>query len=244
ALDAFDQHATVVRAVEDFSVGISRGEFVAIMGPSGSGKSTLLYVVGAMDKPTGGSLEISGKLLHKMTDTERSRFRNATLGFVFQSFHLLPRMNLLRNVELPMVYSGVLPGLRENRARALLSAVGLSEKAGSLPAELSGGQCQRAAIVRALANNPCLLLADEPTGNLDSKTGLEMMSIFQALNSRGMTILMVTHDETMARHSSRILRLRDGTLLSDEKVEKPLQTKQPEGIDIPSIIGSPDKIIL
>ncbi len=220
-----------VKAVDGLDIDIAPGEFVAIMGPSGSGKSTLLYVLGAMDRPTGGQISINGKRLDLMNDQECSDFRNRELGFVFQSFHLLPRMNLIRNVELPMLYAQIDAGRRHTRAGMMLKAVGLGDRFDHFPAELSGGQCQRAAIARALVNSPALLLADEPTGNLDSKTGLEIIGIFQALNRQGMTIVMVTHDENMARHAGRIIRMRDGIIEHLELVRNPLQSVLPAEIE-------------
>jgi putative ABC transport system ATP-binding protein len=227
-----------VRAVDGLTFAIRDGEFVAIMGPSGSGKSTLLYVLGAMDQPTGGWISIADQRLDTMDDPARSAFRNATLGFVFQSFHLLPRLSLTRNVELPMLYAQTAPAVRARRVGALLQAVGLADRGDRYPTELSGGQCQRAAIVRALANTPRMLLADEPTGNLDSRTGLEVMAIFQALNRNGMTIIMVTHDDAMARHTSRIIRMRDGKIIADEPVAKPLVAPLPDGLDLKGLIAS------
>ena len=217
-----------VRAVDGLDLAVAGGEFVAVMGPSGSGKSTLLYLLGAMDRPTGGRLRIADSELASLSDRRRSRFRNATLGFVFQSFQLLPRLDLLRNVELPMVYAGVAAAARRERARVLLAALGLAGREGRPPTELSGGQCQRAAIARALVNRPRLLLADEPTGNLDSRTGLEVMAIFQALHRQGLTLVMVTHDETMARHATRILRMRDGRLVDDQPVRDRLAAALPD----------------
>ncbi len=220
-----------VKAVDDVDLNITAGEFVAVMGPSGSGKSTLLYVLGAMDRPTAGSVSINGRRLDLMDDKQCSDFRNRELGFVFQSFHLLPRMNLIRNTELPMIYAQTEPATRRSRAEQLLHAVGLGDRGDSLPTELSGGQCQRAAIARALVNGPRLLLADEPTGNLDSHTGLEIIGIFQALNRVGMTVVMVTHDENMAGHAGRIIRMRDGRVEQIIKVAQPLQSKLPESIE-------------
>jgi len=227
-----------IKAVDGITVKIDKGEFIAVMGPSGSGKSTLLYVLGAMDRPTEGWIEVAGNRLDRMSDYECSRFRNRELGFVFQSFHLLTRIDIARNVELPMTYAGVPLLKRKARAESLLKALGLGEKLKRYPPELSGGQSQRAAIARALVNGPKLLLADEPTGNLDSRTGLEVMAIFQGLNSRGMTVLMVTHDETMAQHAKRILRMRDGLLVSDEKVPGQIKSPLPPGMDL-SILDSP-----
>lgn len=220
-----------VKAVDDVDIHIAAGEFVAIMGPSGSGKSTLLYVLGAMDKPTSGTVTINGQRLDRMDDQQCSVFRNRTLGFVFQSFHLLPRMNLLRNAELPMIYGQIEPQERRARATRILSAVGLGERLNHLPTELSGGQCQRAAIARALVNRPAVLMADEPTGNLDSKTGLEIIGVFQVLNRSGMTVLMVTHDENMAKHAGRIIRMKDGHIERIEVVAKPSCSILPDDIE-------------
>ncbi|MDD3146573.1 MAG: ABC transporter ATP-binding protein [Candidatus Riflebacteria bacterium] len=227
----FRSGESCVKAVDGLDIDIAAGEFIAVMGPSGSGKSTLLYVLGAMDRPTGGQISINGKRLDLMDDQECSDFRNRELGFVFQSFHLLPRMTLVRNVELPMLYAQVEAAKRHARAVMMLQAVGLGDRFDHFPAELSGGQCQRAAIARALVNSPALLLADEPTGNLDSKTGLEIIGIFQALNRQGMTIVMVTHDENMARHAGRIIRMRDGLIERIETVSKPLQAVLPAEVE-------------
>lgn len=227
----FEIGDSCVKAVNNLNLEIDAGEFVAIMGPSGSGKSTLLYILGAMDQPTGGSISINGKRLDLMSDQECSQFRNKFLGFVFQSFHLLPRLNIVRNAEVPMIYGGVAPEKRLERARTILGAVGLSDRLDRLPTELSGGQCQRAAIARALVNSPVILLADEPTGNLDSKTGEEIVALFQALNRAGMTVVMVTHDDKMARHAGRILRMKDGELERVEIVENPLKSFLPEEIE-------------
>jgi putative ABC transport system ATP-binding protein len=220
-----------VKAVDNVDLKIDAGEFVAVMGPSGSGKSTLLYVLGAMDRPTSGTVSINNRRLDLMNDQQCSDFRNRELGFVFQSFHLLPRMNLIRNTELPMIYAQAEPAVRRARAEQLLKAVGLGDRMDRLPTELSGGQCQRAAIARALVNGPKLLLADEPTGNLDSHTGLEIIGIFQALNRAGMTVVMVTHDENMAEHAGRIIRMCDGRVEHIEKVEKPLLSQLPAEIE-------------
>ncbi|MEW6712439.1 MAG: ABC transporter ATP-binding protein [Candidatus Riflebacteria bacterium] len=227
----FDIGDTCVKAVNQVNLNIAAGEFVAIMGPSGSGKSTLLYVLGAMDQPTGGSISIDGKRLDQMNDIERSSFRNRSLGFVFQSFHLLPRLNLVRNAEIPMIYAGMDPEKRKSRAETMLRAVGLGDRLDRRPTELSGGQCQRAAIARALVNKPVLLLADEPTGNLDSKTGEEIIALFQALNRAGMTVIMVTHDNRMAQHAGRIIRMKDGVIEKEEDVAQPLRSSLPEEIE-------------
>lgn len=221
----------VVKAVDTVSLQIFHGEFVAVMGPSGSGKSTLLYVLGAMDRPTGGSVNILNQDLGKMTDNQLSEFRNLTVGFVFQSFHLLPRLSVKRNIELPMLYSAISPSQREKRVKSLMRALGISDRGNRLPTEISGGQSQRAAIARALVNDPKLILADEPTGNLDSRTGLEVMGIFQALNSRTRTLIMVTHDEIMARHATRVVRMRDGKIVDDIQVRDRLIAPPPNDFD-------------
>ncbi|MFZ2956340.1 MAG: ABC transporter ATP-binding protein [Candidatus Ozemobacteraceae bacterium] len=222
----------VVKAVDGLDLVIRSGEFVSVMGPSGSGKSTLLYMLGAMDRPTGGWVRVAGQPLETMSDAELSDFRNHRLGFVFQSFHLLPRLDLYRNVELPMRYAGVSSAARRVRSEALLTAVGLADRGKHLPIELSGGQSQRAAIARSLANDPAILLADEPTGNLDSRTGLEVMGMFQALNRRGLTVVMVTHDPDMAHHAGRIITMRDGVLVEDHNVAEPRQSLSPVGFDV------------
>ncbi len=227
----FDIGDNCVKAVDNVNLDIEKGEFIAVMGPSGSGKSTLLYVLGAMDQPTGGSISIDGRRLDKMNDVERSEFRNRSLGFVFQSFHLLPRLNLVRNAEMPMIYAGIDPEVRKSRAEMLLRAVGLGDRLDRRPTELSGGQCQRAAIARALVNRPLILLADEPTGNLDSKTGEEIIALFQALNRAGMTVIMVTHDNRMAQHAKRIIRMKDGVIETVEKVAQPLRSALPVKVE-------------
>ncbi len=220
-----------VKAVDGVTLSVKPGEFLAVMGPSGSGKSTLLYLLGAMDRPTRGWVQVAGKRLDQMNDSDCSRFRNLELGFVFQSFHLLPRLDLTRNVELPLLYAGIQPEVRRKRASALLEAVGIGSKISRFPTELSGGQCQRAAIARALVNKPKLLLCDEATGNLDSRTSLDVMAIFQELNRRGMTIIMVTHDGTMAQHASRVVRMVDGKVVADDLVPDPRQSALPPEMD-------------
>jgi len=221
-----------VRAVDGVDLAIGRGDFVAVMGPSGSGKSTLLYLLGAMDHPSAGEVEVAGTRLDGLGDARRSAVRNRSLGFVFQSFQLLARLDLVRNVELPMIYAGLPRSVRRPRAETLLRAFGLGEKLSRFPVELSGGQCQRAAIARALANDPAILLADEPTGSLDSRTGLEVMAIFQALNRRGLTVIMVTHDEAMARHAGRIIRMCDGRIVQDVANESPARSDLPPEADL------------
>lgn len=204
-----------VRALRHVSLAIDRGEYVAIMGPSGSGKSTLMNLIGCLDTPSAGTYRLNATLVGEMADDDLARIRNREIGFVFQTFNLLPRTNALEQVELPLVYSGVPHRERRERARQALDVVGLSDRAQHNPNELSGGQRQRVAIARALVTNPSLLLADEPTGNLDSQTGEEIMRLFRVLNDKGNTILIVTHEEDIAAHARRIVRIRDGRIFDD-----------------------------
>ena len=214
----YQMGAETVHALREVTLEIQRGEYVAIMGPSGSGKSTLMNLVGCLDTPTAGTYELNGSHVSEMNDNQLAEIRNREIGFIFQTFNLLPRSDALRNVELPLVYAGV--GRRERREIALdaLTSVGLADRIHHRPNELSGGQRQRVAVARALVNKPSLLLADEPTGNLDSKTGVEIMALFANLWKRGNTIIVVTHEEEIARHARRILRIRDGLIASDERV--------------------------
>jgi putative ABC transport system ATP-binding protein len=206
-----------VHALRDVSLEIQRGEYVAIMGPSGSGKSTMMNLIGCLDSPTSGQYELNGTSVSEMDDNQLAEVRNKEIGFVFQTFNLLPRSNALHNVELPLIYAGIPAGERRKIALAAISKVGLADRMHHKPNELSGGQRQRVAVARALVNKPSILLADEPTGNLDSKTGNEIMALFEDLSRAGNTIIVVTHEEDIARQSRRIIRLRDGLIASDEK---------------------------
>ncbi len=204
-----------VHALRGVDLTIEKNEFVAVMGASGSGKSTLMNIVGCLDRPTGGSYELNGQLTHKMSATALARVRNREIGFVFQTFELLPRANAIRNVMLPLIYSPRNWWGAKKRARRTLERVGLKDRMRHRPNQLSGGQRQRVAIARALVNQPSILLADEPTGNLDSKTSEEILGLFKELHDEGQTIIMVTHEEDIAGHARRIIRLRDGRIVSD-----------------------------
>src|SRR5256712_6708700 len=217
---------TSIRALQGISLGVYQGEFVAVMGPSGSGKSTFMNLVGCLDRPSQGEYRLAGKLVSSLSNHELANIRNRQIGFVFQGFNLLTRSNALSNVILPMVYAGVSRDERERRGRSVLRLVGLGERMDHKPSELSGGQQQRVAIARALVNGPSLLLADEPTGNLDSRTGLEIMAVLQALNEQGLTILMVTHEPHIARFAKGQVAFRDGLIVRDEPVLTPGSAKE------------------
>lgn len=207
-----------VYALRDISLSIEKGEYVAIMGPSGSGKSTLMNLIGCLDSPSGGQFRLNGIEVSEMDDDDLAEVRNHQIGFVFQTFNLLARSTALHNVELPLVYAEIDRETRHERAMEALRQVGLADRVTHRPNELSGGQRQRVAIARALVNRPAIILADEPTGNLDSKTGVEIMALFESLSARGNTIIVVTHEEEVARHARRIIRIRDGLIAADERV--------------------------
>lgn len=213
---------TEVRALNGVSFDVQENEYIAIMGPSGSGKSTMMNMIGCLDTPTSGEYILNGNRVSQLDDSELAQVRNREIGFVFQTFNLLPRTDCLSNVELPLIYAGMKYSERKKRATETLEKVGLGDRLDHKPNELSGGQRQRVAIARALVNNPSILLADEPTGNLDSKTGDEIMILFEELHRAGNTIILVTHENDIANHARRIIRLRDGIIESDEKVEKPV----------------------
>jgi putative ABC transport system ATP-binding protein len=210
---------TEVRALDGVSVSVERGEFVAIMGPSGSGKSTLMNLIGCLDTPTSGTYWLNGQEVSRLGDDELARIRNREIGFVFQTFNLLARTTALENVEVPLVYAGLPRSERRERAMEVLNMVGLGDRVKHQPNELSGGQRQRVAVARALVNQPSLLLADEPTGNLDSRTGEEIMQLFDGLNRAGNTIVLVTHEEDIAAHAHRTIRLRDGTIVDERAAQ-------------------------
>lgn len=210
-----------VRALNGVSLDISRNEFVAIMGPSGSGKSTMMNMLGCLDTPTSGTYHLNENDVSRMSDGELADVRNREIGFVFQTFNLIPRISILQNVELPLVYAGMKRSLRRERAQQALTSVGLGDRVNHKPNELSGGQRQRVAIARAIVTRPSIILADEPTGNLDSKTSKEIMRIFEALWREGNTVLMVTHEEDISHHARRIIRFRDGIVEAEERVENP-----------------------
>jgi putative ABC transport system ATP-binding protein len=211
---------TVVRALQDVSITVTKGEYVAFMGPSGSGKSTLMNIIGCLDTPSSGTYILNGENVSQMTENQLAHVRNREIGFVFQTFNLLPRASALENVALPLIYAGISKAEREEIAMQVLKQVNLENRSHHKPNELSGGQRQRVAIARALVNKPSIILADEPTGNLDTKTSYDIMTLFQELHDQGNTIIMVTHEDDIARYAHRIVRLRDGKVESDMANQK------------------------
>jgi putative ABC transport system ATP-binding protein len=208
------------QALRGVDLEVEAGEFVAVMGPSGSGKSTVMNLIGCLDTPTAGSYELNDTDVSHMDDNQLAEVRNREIGFVFQTFNLLPRANALHNVELPLIYAGIDITERRRLAREALDQVGLTDRMHHRPNEMSGGQRQRVAVARAIVTTPSIILADEPTGNLDSRTGAEIMALFDTLHSRGNTIILVTHEEDVARHARRIVRIRDGAIAADEQVDR------------------------
>jgi len=219
---------TEVRALQSITLDIERNEYVALMGPSGSGKSTLMNLIGCLDTPSSGEYWLNNINVSTMTDAELAEVRNKEIGFVFQTFNLLPRLSALDNVALPLVYGGVSRSRRTERAREVLTSVGLGDRVDHKPNELSGGQRQRVAIARALVNDPSIILADEPTGNLDTKTSIEIMGIFEEIHKNGNTVILVTHEPDIAEHAHRIVRLRDGLVESDIRNENVVSAFDPE----------------
>jgi len=222
----YDTGIVKVEALKEVSLTTQEGEFIAVMGPSGSGKSTLMNILGLLDRPSAGTYLLDGVDTRSLDEDQLAGLRNKKIGFVFQSFNLLPRLNALRNVELPMLYAGIGISERRERALAALEQVGLASHSAQRPNELSGGEKQRVAIARAMVNRPSLLLADEPTGNLDSRSSYEIMALFQELHRQGSTIILVTHEPEIGRHAQRIVHFLDGRLVKSEKVGQPLDARQ------------------
>ncbi|MGC5328262.1 ABC transporter ATP-binding protein [Brevibacillus sp. SYSU BS000544] len=227
---SFTNSGTELQILKDVSLVVEAGEFVAIMGPSGSGKSTFMNILGCLDRPTSGHYRLDDIEITECSDKKLADVRNRKIGFVFQAFNLLPRSSALQNVELPMIYAGHSRGERKKRALAALERVGLAERIHHKPPQLSGGQKQRVAIARALVNQPAIILADEPTGNLDSRSSVEIMAIFQELHAQGVTIILVTHESDIAQHAERIITFRDGRVISDERVQERLFATRSEEV--------------
>ncbi len=219
----------IIEVLKGIDISIQKNEYVAFMGPSGSGKSTFMNIIGCLDSPSGGKYLLNGKDVSKLNDNQLAEIRNHEIGFIFQTFNLLPRYTALENVALPLIYAGVSKSKRLERAKTVLEQVGLADRMKHKPNELSGGQRQRVAVARALVNEPTILLADEPTGNLDTRTSYEIMALFDALRAEGNTIILVTHEEDIARHATRIVRLRDGLIESDEPNE-PIRPEIPPNL--------------
>ncbi|MFA4966666.1 MAG: ABC transporter ATP-binding protein [Candidatus Margulisiibacteriota bacterium] len=218
-----------VNALRGINLTMEKGEFVSIMGPSGCGKSTLMHIVGCLDRPTAGHVHLDEVDIDELDDNSLAEIRNKKVGFVFQTFNLLPKLNAIENVELPLIYAGVGFDVRRKKAQELLEIVGLKDRMFHKPSELSGGQSQRVAIARSLANDPSIILADEPTGNLDSKSGDEIIHLFMDLNTKGITLIIVTHDEEIANHSKRIVRLKDGLVVADSAVTQMTEAQRHNG---------------
>lgn len=214
----YGSESNLVKAVDNISIEIKKGEFIAIIGPSGSGKSTLMHILGCLDQPSKGSYKFDGKQIAKLSDNDLSEIRNKKIGFVFQFFNLLPRTSALKNVELPLLYAGISRQDREIRSIKVLTELGLEDRLKSTSAQLSGGEQQRVAIARALVNNPSVIFADEPTGNVDSKSSLEIMKLLQSLNQKGHTIIVITHDKDVAKFAKRKITIKDGKIISDKKI--------------------------
>lgn len=229
----YEQGDVVFEALKGVSVQIGQGEMVALMGPSGSGKTTLMQIIGLLDRPSSGTYHLGGQDVTALTENERAEARNIEIGFVFQAFHLLPRLSLLENVEVPLTYAGVPPRERRDRARRVLERVGLADKAGNLPSQISGGQKQRVAVARALAGSPRLLLADEPTGNLDTRTSEEVMGLFSELHAEGTTVVLVTHESDIGAYAERVIRVRDGLIESDTR-QTPRRALSHPGLEVPA----------